>query len=609
MKKIKEKPRYNVWQNTKYVFKNAWVEDKIVLYVILVQIFLTVALSTITLFLPKTVIAQITNNVDIKTLIYTIIVFTIVTSILSATKTYFDRVAWVRRSGMRNIDFNKFFNKIITTDYANIEEQNFIDLKEKAIWQTNNNRSSAEAIYNCYPNLGINILGFVIYSILLVSINPIILAITAFTTIIGYFARQQAFKWQFEHDDEKVVFGNKLNFLCDMGTKNKYSKDIRLFAMVDWINDIQEANLRLAYNFSKKFCTKQFIADFTDCVATFLREGIAYGYLIWQVIEGNITVDMFVLYFSAIGGFSGYIMGILNEFATLTRHSLNYCRLREFLEYPEKFNYENGENINLESNTTLNYKLETKNLSFRYAGNENYTLENINLTINSGEKLAIVGLNGAGKTTLVKLLCGFYDPTEGEILLNGKNIKDFNRREYYKLFTAVFQEFSILPNTIAENVAQAKKDDIDGKKLEKCLELADIDKKIKSLPLKEESLLVKEALEDAIELSGGETQRLMLARALYKNSPILILDEPTAALDPIAEDKLYKRYNELSEGKTSIYISHRLASTRFCDRIILLGEKEIIEEGTHEELLNKKGRYYELFEIQSKYYKEESEAI
>ncbi len=609
MKKEKEKPKYNVWQNTKYVFHNAWVKDKVVLLIILVQIFLTVALSTVTLFLPKTIIAQITNSVDIKTLIYTIMVFTLVITCLSAFKTYFDNIAWVRRCGLRSNLFSEYFDKILSTDYGNLEEQKFIELKEKAIYQTNSNSATAEAIYACYSNLGINILGFIIFSLLLVSINPIILTITALTTMIGYIVRQQAFKWQFEHDNERVIFGNKLSFLCDLGTKNKYSKDIRLFSMVDWINDIQKANLKLAYNFSGKVCKKQFFADATDCIATFLREGIAYGYLIWQVLEGNITVDMFVLYFSAIGGFSGYITGILNEYATLTRHSLNYCRVREFLEYPEKFSYEDGESINLENSNLYDYKIEVKNLSFKYTGNEKFTLEKINLTINSGEKLAIVGLNGAGKTTLVKLLCGFYDPTEGEILLNGKNIKEFNRREYYKLFTAVFQEFSILPSTIAENVAQVKKEDIDRKKLEKCLELADIDKKIKSLTLKEESLLVKEALEEAIELSGGETQRLMLARALYKNSPILILDEPTAALDPIAEDKLYKRYNELSEGKTSIYISHRLASTRFCDRIILLGDMEIIEEGTHEELLQKKGKYYELFEIQSKYYKEESEAI
>ncbi len=607
MKKTKIKPKYNVYENTMYVLKNTWISDKIVLFVILTQIVLTVSLSLLALFLPKTVIAQITSEVDIKTITFTIIIFTLGITILSAMRTYFYSNAWVRRSTLRNQVFEKILNKVMSTDYANIEKENFSDLKEIAINQTNNNNKTAEAIYGSFTNLGINILGFIIYSLLLVSVTPVILVVTAITSAIGYFVRQWANKWQYEHDKEAADFSKKLNFVFNMGSQNKYSKDIRLFAMSDWIKDIQNSNLKLAYNFTGKVHSKQFIADLMDCIATFLREGIAYGYLIWQVIEGNITVDMFVLFFGAIGGFSGYIMGILSEFSELTRHSLNYSRVREFLEFPEEFKYENGEHIDID--TMSSYELEVRNVSFKYTGSENYTLENINLTVRAGEKLAIVGLNGAGKTTLIKLICGFYDPTQGEILLNGRNIKVFNRKEYYKLFTAVFQEFSILPASIAENVAQTKKENIDMERLNKALELADMYDKVNLLAEKENSNLVKEGIEDVIELSGGETQRLMLARALYKNAPILILDEPTAALDPIAEDKLYQRYNELSNSKTSLYISHRLASTRFCDRIILLGEKEILEEGTHEELIKRKGHYFELFEIQSKYYKLETEAI
>lgn len=247
-----------------------------------------------------------------------------------------------------------------------------------------------------------------------------------------------------------------------------------------------------------------------------------------------------------------------------------------------------------------------ENVSFRYPEAKEDTLSKINLTLHPGEKLAVVGLNGAGKTTLIKLICGFLDPTEGRILLDGEDIRNYNRRDYYTLFSAVFQEFSLLAGSIATNVAQSE-DDIDMEKVRSCVEKAGLKEKIESLKDGYETLLNREVYEDAILLSGGEIQRLMLARALYKDAPFVMLDEPTAALDPIAESDMYQKYHEMTKDKSSIYISHRLASTRFCNRIILIDQARICEEGTHEELLKRNGKYAHLYEIQSKYYKEERE--
>lgn len=218
--------------------------------------------------------------------------------------------------------------------------------------------------------------------------------------------------------------------------------------------------------------------------------------------------------------------------------------------------------------------------------------------------MAIVGLNGAGKTTLVKLICGFLDPTEGKVTINGEDVRKYNRQDYYKAFSAVFQDFMILPATIAENVAQTQ-DGFDMEKVKDCVEKASLKEKIESLPHGYDTYLRREIYDEAVLLSGGETQRLMLARALYKDAPIVVLDEPTAALDPIAESKIYQKYDEMTAGKSSIYISHRLASTRFCDRIIMVDGGIIAEEGTHEELLLKNGKYAEFYQVQSKYYAEE----
>ena len=216
-------------------------------------------------------------------------------------------------------------------------------------------------------------------------------------------------------------------------------------------------------------------------------------------------------------------------------------------------------------------------------------------------------MNGAGKTTLIKLFCGFLDPTGGRVLLNGKDIRNFNRAEYYSLFSAVFQNFSVLAGTIATNVAQDSAD-IDDRRMKECIEKAGLRDKVESLKDTYETYLNREIFEEAVLLSGGETQRLMLARALYKDAPFIILDEPTAALDSIAESKMYQKYNEMTRGKSSVYISHRLASTRFCDRIILLADGKIAEEGTHEELLKRGEKYAELYEVQRKYYREKGDA-
>lgn len=241
---------------------------------------------------------------------------------------------------------------------------------------------------------------------------------------------------------------------------------------------------------------------------------------------------------------------------------------------------------------------------YRYEGSDADTLHNINLIINPAEHLAVVGLNGAGKTTLVKLICGLTDPTVVEVLYDGINVRKYNRVEFYELFSAVFQQFSIMPVKIENIVSESLSENTDRGRVERCLVKAGLYSKIKSLPNGINSEYGKTIFDDGIELSGGEIQKLLLARALYKNAPVMLLDEPTAALDPIAESALYENYNEIMRNKSAVFISHRLASTRFCGRILLLENGAITEEGTHDSLIASKGKYYELFETQAKYYRD-----
>ncbi len=294
----------------------------------------------------------------------------------------------------------------------------------------------------------------------------------------------------------------------------------------------------------------------------------------------------------------------MDNLAKLDKHCIELSNVLDYLNLSEPFKFEDGKSLNIDQNTK--YEISLENVSFRYTGSDKDTISNMNLCLESGEKLAVVGLNGAGKTTLVKLICGFYNPTKGRVLLNGRDIKEINRRDYYKLFTAVFQHSTTLDVTLEENVAQSDWN-IDREKVLECIEKAGLSKKLKSLENGLKTHIGKRVYEDGVEFSGGETQRLMLARALYKNAPIIVLDEPTAALDPIAENDIYIKYNDMTKGCSSVFISHRLASTRFCDRIILIENGEITEIGTHNELVELNGKYAHLFAVQSEYYKDGSD--
>ncbi|MCL2060814.1 MAG: ABC transporter ATP-binding protein/permease [Oscillospiraceae bacterium] len=599
------KPKYSVWQNSAYVLHGAWARDKNVIYIMLAQIVLTPVIPAVAMFLPKTVVAHILGGQSISVLAATVLGFTAATVLLQTTKSYLEKIENVRRVGLRMWVCRDIFHKATTTDFANLENKSYTDAKQKAHDVTVSNNTSTEQIYYTFVNLGVNVLGFALYTALLVNVNPLVLAIAAATSAAGYAARRRANKWQHDHDDENASYNKRIQYISHVGEEPALAKDIRMFKMIDWLRDVYSSYLKMSFNWQRRAGGRQYAADAVDCAAAFLREGAAYAYLIWLVLYGGLPVDQFVLLFAAIGGFSGWVTGVLNEYSTLGRRSLDYCRLREYLEYPESFLREGGREI--ASEPGAQYTLELRGVSFRYPGADGYTLQGIDLTIRAGDKLAVVGLNGAGKTTLVKLLCGFYDPADGAILLNGTDIRVYNREMYYRLFTAVFQEFNILPVTIAENIAQLPTGEFDRSRVERCMELAGFAMKAASLPDGADTLLRKEIYDEAVDLSGGETQRLMLARALYRDAPILILDEPTAALDPIAESRLYDRYNELSEGRTSIYISHRLASTRFCDRIIFIDGKSIAETGTHDELMSKGAKYAELFEIQSRYYREDAE--
>ena len=596
------KPKYNMAQNSWFMIKLAWTsgEKKVIVLSLLSALF-AVALNLINLYVSPTILSVVERQASVTELIVTIVVFVAALMLVSAASSYVNTNTLYGRISTRCEIIAQLQRKAATTSYPNLFDDKFKKLKVKAQEAIGSNRAATEAIWTTLTELTTNLLGFVFYVILMSSVQPLLLIVILATTVISYLVGNYVNEWGYRHREEEAEMANQIYYLDRRVSDFSAAKDIRIFGLRPWLNEVYNKVVATYTAFHQKAQSVYIWARIVDLVLTFLRNAIAYAYLIGLVIENGISVSDFLLFFSAVGGFTAWVTGILGGFNTLHKQSLDISTVRECLEYPEPFKFEDGEHIEAEADRL--YEIRLENVSYRYLGADKDTLTNINLTLHPGEKLAVVGLNGAGKTTLIKMICGFLDPTEGRVLLDGKDIRDYNRRDYYKMFSAVFQTFSLLAGTIATNVAQDSVG-IDMDRVKECVDKAGLRKKVESLMDGYETYLNREVFEDAMLLSGGETQRLMLARALYKDAPFIVLDEPTAALDPIAESEMYQKYNEMTSGKSSIYISHRLASTRFCDRIIMIADGGIGEEGTHEELLKAGGKYAELFEVQSKYYKE-----
>ena len=600
--KKKEKPKYNMAQNTWFMVKLAWTSgEKKVLVLGLLSALLTVALNLINLYVSPAVLGVVERHGSLGELAGTLAGFVLALMAVSAADYYVHSNVLFGRITVRTQIVNLLNRKAATTSYPNLGDERFQNLLSKAVECTNSNQDSTEAVWETLTDLTAYGLGFLVYLILFARVEPVLIPAILITAAVSYGIGNRLNSYGYRHREEVAEYARKIFYISKQAGDFQAAKDIRLFGLRPWLEELYGKSLGAYMAFQRKAQGVYIWGAIADLILTFLRNGLAYAYLIELVTNNNLSVSEFLLLFTAVGGFARWITGILGKCGTLYRQSLDLTTVRECLEYPEPFRFEDGEPLSPKQGEPMEIRLE--DVSFRYPGAEKDTLCHINLTLHPGEKLAVVGLNGAGKTTLIKLLCGFLDPTQGRVLLNGEDIRKFNRRDYYRLFSAVFQTFGLLPGTIAANVAQ-REEGICLEKVKDCLEKAGLKEKVESLPQGYETLLNREVYEGAILLSGGETQRLMLARALYKDGPIVVLDEPTAALDPLAEADMYQKYHEMTRGKSSVYISHRLASTRFCDRIILLDGGSICEEGTHQSLLEADGKYAKLYGIQSKYYQE-----
>lgn len=546
-------------------------------------------------YTPKFIIDSVEKKEAYMALFFSICILSITAMIKYATTKLKQKLAVISERQSQLISLS-LLKKFMNTDYENTEQQKFNNMLEHLKYKASGDFLS---VIESTEKFFLAIIEILLYSTVLISLSPLVLVVLVLSNTISLLLNKKQISFEQDHREKLASYNRKTDYFSSLSLQFDHIKEIK-------IEDISNTFIKMGdevINEKLRFFHKQsmlfFVCSSVDAMLTLLKEGCTYFVLIFLLFDKKLSIGDFVFYFGVVSTLSNLLRGVSSSFSNLIKNCEGISYYMEFLSYPDRMNHTTE--LKLETNDKA-YDIELKNITFQYQESDQVILKNINLHIKSGERLAIVGVNGAGKTTLIKLICGMYVPTSGEILVNGRPLIELNVEDYYCHVSTVFQDTYLLPITIAEFVSSSIDDSIDYENVKNCLKRAGLYEKICTLKDGVNTKLVKGAWADAIELSGGEQQKLMLARALYKKAYLMILDEPTAALDPIAESNVYKHYNEMTQNITSIFVSHRLASTRFCDRIILIADGKILEEGTHEQLLQNNGVYALMYKTQSKYY-------
>ena len=591
--------KYGLWENLRYTFSQAWAVDKIMVLMIFTGFLFDKGWEIAAMFTDKYVVELVLGEQSRHTLMAVVIGLLIGGRILAQlsniTYTY---NWWVGSFRFRRHMQSILVKKNIYTDYENNEKTSVNDALSKAHYASEN--VAYDTLYNVRDLLG-NIFAFVALGGILSFLSPVMVLLVAVPSFISYKINRRKMMWIWNMADNWQNYDRQLEYIHSASSDISYAKDMRIFNLPRFFRQVLDRSFASRLDWYEQQDEWSFRHDVAEQIVLWTGYLCSYGYVVYKVFTGNISAGNCVLYFNAISLLSNTVYKLVGSYSGFQWQSDNISYAREYCDLPDKTNRGKGEPL-----PKNDYEIEFRNVSYTYYKADEPTIKNLSFTLHKGERLALVGLNGAGKTTIIKLMCGLYDPTEGEILLNGKPVNAYNRDEYFTLFSAVFQDINELPVSIAENISGENYECTDKEKLTRCMQQAGLYEKVMDLPEKEKTHLVRSLYDDAIELSGGQKQKLALAKALYKDAPILLLDEPTAALDPIAEQEMYLNYASFSKGKASVFISHRLASTRFCDRIIMLENGGIAETGTHSQLMKAGGKYAELFELQSSYYNDKA---
>ena len=555
-------------------------------------------------YAPKYVLSFIEDDLPFNTIImYTVIICLIMMILDVISTTCYNSFEFEYRKTEGYVE-KKRMDKLFHTDFKNMESPDFLDYAQRAKTALNRGKGFHGVLYQSRNFIAQGTL--MILSAALIGIQNLLMMIIFIVISFGivkissFFTKRDKIKFS----DAMAPTWRKMNYL-ESTTKNfDFAKDIRLFNMSNaFFNQLSGVN-ETYKELNRKHHNRMVLWEVSLGSVLIVQKILMYTWLVYNVVTGAYQISDFVLYVGLVSTFHasvGYVNWIYSDMRT---NSLMINDYRNFVDWKEDRETADEKDGHITEINLDKFEFRFENVSFKYPGHDNYVLKNVNLTIKNGAKLAVVVVKCDGKTTFIKLMMKLYEPSEGRILLNDVDIKEYNREEYFKLFSPVFQNVECFAMPIYQNISFAEEDKTDMNKINEVLEQSGLSEKINSYEKGIHTNLLKIFDKEGIDLSGGEKQRLAMARALYKDGKVIILDEPTAALDALAEDRMYREFENMIHGKTAVFISHRLGSTRFCDKIAMFEDGTIVEEGTHEELMAKNGKYAYMFGIQSQYYDE-----
>lgn len=572
----------------------------------------------ISVWFTAQIINELSTHRRIKTVMAYVLSVIVIHFICAVLKSIIERVCNEKEAQMWSWFGKIFSDKQISLDFVDLENANIQHQRQEAeenlymfgnglaqlFWGTS---ALVQAFVNILASLFMTVTLFLSKSGNKIIDNPIWILIVLFCIILGGLSNSKAtvkendvfMKWC----KDTVWFNRAFQFFGkELSVNPEKAKDVRIYKQ----NTIAEKVLDTLIQQDRKNQIEIFQMSIYSAIASIiigLANVVCYLYVAAKALFGAFGVGSIVQYVAVLSQLG---KGLQELMFILSDNEVYCTHLEKLFAYLDIPNHMYQGSLTVEKRDDNEYFIEFRNVSFKYPNTNMYVLKHINLKFKVGEKLAVVGMNGSGKTTFIKLTCRLYDPTEGEILLNGVNIQKYDYDEYMSIFSMVFQDFRLFSFSLGQNISASAS--YDSQKVMKSLEKVGFDERLKSMPNNLETFLYKDFDTDGVEISGGEAQKIALARALYKDAPFIILDEPTAALDPLSEYEIYSKFNEIAGDKTAIYISHRLASCRFCDTIIVFHAGEVIQKGNHKELLaDSNGKYYELWNAQSQYYTAQSQ--
>ena len=594
-----ENKKFKSMDNLIFVIKHISLWQKSIFISIGLYSILYAVSPFIWVYIPKFLIDELLGGKRLDVIVKILGLGLIIASVIGFLVEYLQGKFRMKMNVIRYNFIHMLSEKSMTMDFLYTEDPDTLNDINIALDTVQNPMSGVGiVILKLFSILG-SIIGFFGFVTIIFRLSPVILMILILTVLLSYLIMVKA--KQYERSRKDDLYKEKRESIYSSSTLSdfQFGKDIRVYGLKNILFSKKVGSDKRLLEITKEIQNQIFKSSTLDGILFFIRESVIYSYLIYKVIYGNLSISDFVMYSVAMNSFAIWMDTTMKDISIIRIQSLYIGDFREFLNKKEPKKILNPINIP----KTEKYKIEFDNISFKYPNSERYIFKDFSLVINPGERLAIVGINGAGKTTLVKLLTGLYSPNAGEIRVNGININKFDKDEYLDLLSVVFQDIKIFPFNIRENISFSNI--CDEIKLKESIEQSGLKDKIQSLEKGTDTNMLKILDEEGIELSGGENQNLAIARALYKNGKILVMDEPTASLDALAENRLYESFDKLISGKTAIYISHRLSSTRFCDKIAFIENGQLQEYGTHDELMKLDSLYANMFNIQSRYYKED----